>query len=351
MEQFINLNPKTLGTAITTTFATSMTLSDVTGLPSDGNCRGLIDDEYILVTLNGTGTVTIARGIEGSTAATHSSGADVKFVLTNGALLKFREESVQMGPYGSRPTPGNTGLLYFDTDAPTFGRDNGSAFDNFFPPFGKINPPDLTAFTSVGYAASASTSRNVKSKQKGPYPYIYYDAGNGGSHNVGGWVMPVNASNTVDWTATFGCTMNSQTGGNMHAGICAYESSSGKLIGYGPRNAQTTFEQLVQYATSGTSSSSSSSFGSQLTLNTVYNINDYKFFQIRYRHNNSTTELRTYASIDGLDWGITTIPSYSSMTVSTIDYVGFFLSTYTNNSWESGNDVGMDAFHWSYTEP
>ncbi|MFF4403606.1 hypothetical protein [Streptomyces sp. NPDC001404] len=68
----------TLSAAITTTGATSMTVTSAAAFPSSGTYYIQIDSEVIAVTAGqGTTTWTITRGANGSTAATHSNGATV----------------------------------------------------------------------------------------------------------------------------------------------------------------------------------------------------------------------------------------------------------------------------------
>lgn len=68
----------TLGAAITSTTATSITLSAVGSLPTSGTVVIKIDSEEMLVTAGlGTTTLTVTRGVNGTTAATHSNGATV----------------------------------------------------------------------------------------------------------------------------------------------------------------------------------------------------------------------------------------------------------------------------------
>lgn len=68
----------TLSAAITTTGATSITVTSATGFPGSGNYCIQIDGEVLQVTGGqGTTTWTVTRGFNGSTAATHSNGATV----------------------------------------------------------------------------------------------------------------------------------------------------------------------------------------------------------------------------------------------------------------------------------
>lgn len=79
----------TLSAAVTSTTATTITVaaSAPSGLQASGQFRISLDSELLLVTGGAsTTTWTVTRGVEGSTAATHSSGADVWNILTAGAL-------------------------------------------------------------------------------------------------------------------------------------------------------------------------------------------------------------------------------------------------------------------------
>jgi hypothetical protein len=60
-------------------------VASVTGAPS-GRFRIVVDDEIMLVTSISSLTLNVERGVEGSTAATHSSGAVVKGVLSAASL-------------------------------------------------------------------------------------------------------------------------------------------------------------------------------------------------------------------------------------------------------------------------
>ena len=87
-EQFAN-NAQTTLTAVLNSTATSLTVVAATGFPTTAQFRILIDNELLLVTSLGSSpytTWTVTRAIEGTTAASHSSGATVTQVLTAGGL-------------------------------------------------------------------------------------------------------------------------------------------------------------------------------------------------------------------------------------------------------------------------
>lgn len=69
-----------------------ITVASSTGAPA-ANFRIKIDNEYLLVTAVSHPNWTVTRGIEGSTPATHSSGAPVTHVLTAGGLTQAMSEN------------------------------------------------------------------------------------------------------------------------------------------------------------------------------------------------------------------------------------------------------------------
>jgi hypothetical protein len=85
----------TLSGAISTTGATSISVTSASGFPGSGNYNIQVDSEVMTVTAGqGTTTWTVTRGVNGTTAATHSAGATVtggnppgSTAVTNGSLL------------------------------------------------------------------------------------------------------------------------------------------------------------------------------------------------------------------------------------------------------------------------
>lgn len=101
-EQYAN-NPTpaaTLASGINNS-VTSLSISSATGFPGSGTFRIRIDDEIIIVgAISGTTLSTLTRGAEGTTGASHSSGATVNIVLTAASLL-----SVPTSSYFNRTNP------------------------------------------------------------------------------------------------------------------------------------------------------------------------------------------------------------------------------------------------------
>ncbi|MFD0393350.1 hypothetical protein ACFQ3Z_16080 [Streptomyces nogalater] len=84
----------TLSAAVSSASATSITVASAAGFPGSGNFHLQVDSEVMTVTAGqGTTTWTVTRGVNGSAATTHSSGATVtgnapgSGSVTNGSLF------------------------------------------------------------------------------------------------------------------------------------------------------------------------------------------------------------------------------------------------------------------------
>lgn len=107
-EKFAN-NFSTLLNGAINNSVTSLVVDSVTGAPAV-NWRLKIDDELMLVTAVSTLTLTVTRGIEGTTAASHADDSVVTHVLTAGAL----DQAIGAGT--SFPGSPLTSDRYFRTD-------------------------------------------------------------------------------------------------------------------------------------------------------------------------------------------------------------------------------------------
>lgn len=88
-EQVAN-NPQTTITGAMGSGDSSLTVASASAFPTSGNFRVLIDNELILVgAVSGTTFSSLTRGVESTTAATHSSGATITQVLSVGGLLQL----------------------------------------------------------------------------------------------------------------------------------------------------------------------------------------------------------------------------------------------------------------------
>lgn len=157
-EQFSNFAESTLDGGINNS-VTSLTVSDASLFPSEGNFRILIDDEILLVTNVSGSTFTVSRGQEGTSAASHSNGAAVDHVLTAGALDQFRADSASSDTWSNLITAGAAGRLFLPSDAPYLVRDNESALQ-YFGPMRKVVPPVNGDFAWINQGSATVSTAN-----------------------------------------------------------------------------------------------------------------------------------------------------------------------------------------------
>ena len=93
-ELLTNLGASVLASPLTSG-ATSLTLSNAANFPAGGNFRIKIDSELIIVgARSGTTFSSLTRGAEGTAAASHSSGAEVRHVITVAGLRQHLIEYI-----------------------------------------------------------------------------------------------------------------------------------------------------------------------------------------------------------------------------------------------------------------
>lgn len=117
MEQYTNLASNALASGINSV-ATSLTLVSATNFPTSGNFRLIIGNELLLCTAISGTTLTVIRGIEGTTAISHATGVVVTHVLTAASLQRIiLEYGLQHQPFDpSAFTWVNQGLATYSTD-------------------------------------------------------------------------------------------------------------------------------------------------------------------------------------------------------------------------------------------
>lgn len=86
-EQFKNASSTTLAAAITDPAATTITVASASALPASPQFRLIVDTEVMLVTAIAGNVLTVVRGAEGTTAATHAIAAAVTHILTVASLI------------------------------------------------------------------------------------------------------------------------------------------------------------------------------------------------------------------------------------------------------------------------
>ena len=93
VEQYANNAQTTLASGITDADST-LTVADASAFPGRPQFRILVDEELMLVTAVSGTTWTVERGVEGTVAAAHSSGAAVIHILTAASLRAIASHTV-----------------------------------------------------------------------------------------------------------------------------------------------------------------------------------------------------------------------------------------------------------------
>ncbi len=93
VEQYTNFAQTTLNGGINNS-VTSLIVTSATTFPAGGQFRILIDAEILLVTAVSSNTFTVTRGAEGSSAASHLTGALVTHVLTAGSVQNSQGQNI-----------------------------------------------------------------------------------------------------------------------------------------------------------------------------------------------------------------------------------------------------------------
>jgi len=122
-----------LSANITTTSATTLTLTDATAFPAPAAGQEYsirIDNEFLLVTGKSSNTLTVVRGASGSTATTHAQGAMVYTVVNSADFDKMSKqvnlETTSGAP--ASPTYATPLQMAFDPSTSTLYIWNGSAW-------------------------------------------------------------------------------------------------------------------------------------------------------------------------------------------------------------------------------
>lgn len=83
---------------------TTLDVLDGSVFPATGNFRLVIEDEILICTARSTNTLTVVRGQEGTTGASHANGTAVAHILTADGLDRWGKDNVSLWGYSSVPT-------------------------------------------------------------------------------------------------------------------------------------------------------------------------------------------------------------------------------------------------------
>jgi hypothetical protein len=299
-ETFANDAETTLNGAISDS-QTTILVDDGSEFPATGNFRLLCDGEIMHCTARSGNTLTVNRGIEGRTAASHASGATITHILTQESLLRVGQDNIP---------------LYGNTSRPPFGIFDASG-----------NIIDSSDFTIINQNSTVITDDWGSIHLRKP-PNALSDQN----------ITALMRSATVPFTQViafqFACSI-ANTADNQHNGI-AIGDSSGKLIVFGPddlteggmvkrRIAAWRYNSPTAYADQASISAKGMVFADVIWLKVEVTSSTVKYFY----------------SPDGIEW-VELHSEVDDAFLGTIDRVGVFL-----NSRSTLFPNLMRVLHWS----
>lgn len=218
-EQYANNAKTTLNGSINNS-TTSITVTDGSVFPSSGDFRLKCESELMLCTARSGNTLTVTRGAESTTAASHADLTQISLVLTKQSFLNLMTEASLKGARASRPSSAQTGAWYYPTDYGLPTRYNGSSWDTFYPYTGRfVTPPVVSDYSWVNQDSSTASDRDG----------ILFGTPYGGADSVKMLTKSLPAS-TYDLKVSFRSTARDRA--YSGCGIALRESSSGKIITY-----------------------------------------------------------------------------------------------------------------------
>ena len=308
-------NRELLNNAVSTTLngsinnsVTTVTVTAGSVFPSTGNFRVKVEDEIMLCTARSTNDLTVVRGYEGSSAASHSSGAGINAILTAGALNRFLQDCNGIWGYNSQPPLGKL----VDADG--------------------VTPLTTADFTWANQGTSTVTDQNGT---------IVMDAPPASGENARVQVRTA-PSPTYSVIAAFQYIGIIEFGRYPNFGLVLRQSTSGKM--YGHAFGAQAGDRALMHATY--KFNSPTSYAGDVTSRKS-TLHRSPYLWLKMTDNN--TNLLFYVSGDGVNWIQTGSESRGAfMTlnggVTGPDQVGW----YVNNEGSSAYHSLTRLVHWSY---
>lgn len=317
-EQYANNAKTTLNGSINDS-TTSITVTDGSVFPSSGDYRLKVDDELMLCTARSGNTLTVTRGIESATAASHSDSAQISLVLTTQSFLNLLGEGLQFGPRASRPTAPRKGTRYIPTDYGLESIYDGSNWQHISG--GRIvTPPVVSNFTWVNQGSATAVDRDGIVMQ---------------TPDSSGDQLRMLVASTPGSSYTFRTTVRGYVGtSNFYGfGIVVRDSASGKVITY-----MTKQDNSI---TADRWNSSSSYLNAVTALSS--NLGSDRMSELHLGIQRDATNRLYQFSVNGYDW--VTLISTANTDHITEDQVG--LLVFTNRSGASATAVQAHFLHHS----
>jgi len=299
---------------------TSLTVNDASTFPTSGNFRIIIDSEIMLVTGVSGNVLTVTRGQESTSAASHSNGASVSSIITKGSLEKFRSEIFQAGNYSGRPSSPNKGQLYLIDDGPTLNQSPSNGNWKSYGPIFRFKPIVTSGFAWINQGGATEDSSDG-------VLILSVPTNSGDSLRIRKKTAPTPPYKVITF---FAPTFKSQNFYNI--GLCLRQSSDGKVIFFGYYRNNGSLIGVVRF-------NSPTSFNSTTITRTTNDLGGccIKGFWLRIEDDNTNRKFQL--SVDGINW--TDLLSEGRTTFMTADEIG-----YLGNS--NNTSIGVDGtfYHW-----
>lgn len=149
MQQLSNFSTTELDGSIDDS-VTSIDVLNGSAFPSVGVFNLYCDGEYLRCTARSGDTLTVVRGVEGTVAASHLSGAPITLVLSKEVLENMMADMCQYGPAANIPASAPLGATYYASDMNYGWRWNGTKWLLCYP-IQAVNGIDLTGWTALNH--------------------------------------------------------------------------------------------------------------------------------------------------------------------------------------------------------
>ena len=166
-EQHVNGGSTTLNGAINNS-VTSITVTTGSVFPSTGNFRVMVDSEIMICTARSTNTLTVTRGQDGTSAASHSDLATICMVYTSQGFARLMQDNDPLWGYSSAKPLSQL----FDDDGSTILTASSFTWQNQ----GGASVTDENGTVRMSVPTDAGTDLRVQERTAPSTPYTYIAA-------------------------------------------------------------------------------------------------------------------------------------------------------------------------------
>lgn len=324
-EQLANNASTTLNGAINNS-VTSVVVTDGSKFPSTGNFRILVGTELMLVTARSSNTLTVTRGIESTTAASHADLDIVDHVYTKGSLDQILADYSQIGGYASRPSSPRKGTIYTATDIDARWFYNGSSWDMIWPTIvPNARQIDFSSWTALNITTAVFTNKN-------------------GIIDISG--IPVNTNNVTGYVKslpTAPYTLNLIISPNRY-------TSQAASIYFGRRESSTGKMKLVYTQATSSGVTGLENWNSATSFNaaaaTAYLMNAQRYCFVKLEDDN--TNWKYYISSDGKNYTQLWSETRNSFMTTAADQV--FIGAFQSSTYAQVGNVSPNRALYAYWE-